>query len=168
MATFTPKAEILVLGIGNTLLRDEGIGVHVIRFLQNCSIPDNVELLDGGTYGFDLLDIICDRKAVILIDAVDVGNPPGTVVCFTSQDILPANVSPISAHNIDFDQVMKMASLLQCAPKKVIIYGIQPASIEAGLLLSPDIATVVPKIASLVIDQLNDLLRSADWKMTET
>jgi len=152
------NTDILILGIGNILLQDEGVGVRVIEYLQTQPVPPNVELIDGGTAGFDLLDIISDRRAIILIDAIDAGHLPGTIVRFAPQDILPANSPQLSAHNIDFAQALKMAALLKCAPQNVVIFGIQPASIEPGLRLTDGIAPLVPKIASLVLDELKTLL----------
>jgi hydrogenase maturation protease len=153
------NAEILILGIGNILLRDEGVGVRVIEYLQTQPADPGVELVDGGTAGFDLLDIISDRKAIILIDAIEAGHPPGTIVRFAPEDLLPSDSPQMSVHNIDFAQALKMAALLKCAPQKVIIFGVQPASIEPGLELTPAIAPLVPKIASLVLDELDALLQ---------
>jgi hydrogenase maturation protease len=153
------KADILILGIGNILLQDEGVGVRVIEYLQTQPTHPGVELLDGGTAGFDLLDIISDRHAIILIDAIDAGHPPGTVVRFAPEDLLPSESPQMSVHNIDFAQALKMAALLKCAPQEVVIFGIQPASIEPGLELTPTIAPLVPKIASLVLDELTRLMR---------
>lgn len=151
------KCDILILGIGNILLQDEGVGVRVIEYLQKQFVPPGVELVDGGTAGFDLLDIVADRQAIILIDAIDAGHKPGTIVRFAPEDILPADSPQLSAHNIDFAQALKMAALLKCAPRKVIIFGIQPASIEPGLELSDTVAPLVPKIASLVLDELDHI-----------
>jgi len=150
--------NILILGIGNILLRDEGVGVRIIEYLQTQPIPPEVELRDGGTAGFDLLDIIADRKAIILIDAIDAGHPPATVVRFAPQDMEPANAPQLSVHNIDFAQALKMASLLKCAPQEVVIFGVQPASIEPGLELTETLAPLVPKIAALVLAELDRLL----------
>lgn len=151
-------APILILGIGNILLQDEGVGVRVIEFLQTQPRLEGVELLDGGTAGFDLLDIIADRKAIIVIDAVDAGHPPGTIVRFVSEDILTTDSPELSAHHIDFAQTLKMAQLLNCAPQKVVIFGIQPASIEPGLNLTPAIASRVPEIASLACKEIQHIL----------
>lgn len=149
--------EILILGIGNILLRDEGIGVHVVEFLQKQTLPHNVEVIDGGTAGFDLLDIISDRRVIILIDAIDAGHPPATIVRFTPEDLQVSNDPQLSVHNIDFAQALKMAAMLGCAPQKVIIFGVQPEIVEPGLILTESIARLVPHIAGLVLDELKTL-----------
>jgi hydrogenase maturation protease len=153
--------EILVLGIGNILLRDEGVGIHVIEYLQKQAIPQNVDVLDGGTAGFDLLDIISDRRVIILIDAIDAGHPPATVVRFTPEDLQVSSDPQLSVHNIDFAQALKMAAMMGCAPHKVIIFGVQPQTVEPGLALTEPIARLVPHIAALVLDELKTLSSTA-------
>ena len=150
--------EILILGIGNILLRDEGAGIAVVNSLQKQNLPDNVEVIDGGTAGFDLLDIIADRKAIILIDAIDAGYPPGTVVRFVADDLKASKNPQLSVHNIDFAQTLYLAGLLGCAPQKVIIFGIQPGSVEPGLNLTELVAGRIFQIAALVREELEVLL----------
>ena len=82
------RRPILVLGIGNILLRDEGVGVRVIERMLKMRLPDNVELVDGGTAGADLLDVLAERKKVIVIDAVQADCEPGTVLKFTADDLV--------------------------------------------------------------------------------
>jgi hydrogenase maturation protease len=149
--------EILILGIGNILLRDEGIGVHVVEHLQKQPLPPNVDVIDGGTAGFDLLDIISDRHIIILIDAIDADYPPATIVRFTPEDLEASTQPQLSAHNIDFTQALKMAAMLNCAPQKVVIFGIQPQSVEPGLNPTEPIAALIPHIAALVLDELKTL-----------
>jgi hydrogenase maturation protease len=150
--------NVLILGIGNILLRDEGVGIAVVEYLQKRTLPENVETMDGGTAGFDLLDIISDRKAIILIDAIDAGHPPGTIVRFVPEDLQTPKDPQLSVHNIDFAQALRMAGLLNCAPQKVVIFGIQPHTVEPGLNLTEFIAGLVPQVAGLVLDELKTLL----------
>ena len=75
-------SKTLILGVGNVLLCDEGIGVRVIEFLQKQTLPDDIELVDGGTAGADLIDILADRETVIIVDAVRSDKPAGTIVRF--------------------------------------------------------------------------------------
>ncbi len=82
------RHPVLVLGIGNILLRDEGVGVRVIEKLQLMDLPDGVEVVDGGTAGADLLDVIAEREKVIVIDATDVNAEPGGIVRFTAAEPL--------------------------------------------------------------------------------
>ena len=94
--------DILILGIGNILLKDEGVGVHVVRRMKEMSFPKNVELLDGGTAGFDLVDFIGGYRKLIVIDAVNGGERPGTIYRLTEENL---NIGPkaiMSFHEIDF------------------------------------------------------------------
>ena len=110
----------LVLGIGNILLSDEGIGVRVIEYLQKCPLPDHVDLVDGGTAGADLIDVLSDRHTVIIVDAADADAPPGTIVRLTPQDWLNEYRPALSLHDLDIPQTLAMTHLLGCAPRNVI------------------------------------------------
>lgn len=134
-----------MLGIGNILLRDEGIGIRVIEELKKYPLPDNVELFDGGTRGADLLDIISGRQKVIIIDAIDGNYEPGTVVCFTLNDLEKSDEFCInSLHNINIPETIAMTRLLGVAPKDIVVVGIQFKSIECGTELSDEVASAIP------------------------
>lgn len=142
----TKRSKTLILGIGNILLGDEGIGVRVIEFLQQQNLFDSADIVDGGTAGADLIDIICDRETLILIDAMDASLPPGTIAKLTPQDLLPDVENHISLHDLNFPQTLKMAQLLGCEPKKVIILAVQPAAMKPSMQLSKEIKAVIPEI----------------------
>ena len=144
------RRPVLVLGIGNILLHDEGIGVYVVEQMQEGGVPDYVELLDGGTAGADLLDHICDRQKVIVVDAVDADIEPGTILRFTSDDLVSNESSSISLHEFGIADTLAMARQLNCSPQEVIVIGIKPKDISPGLGLSEKIASVVPRIIECV------------------
>jgi hydrogenase maturation protease len=144
------RRPVLVLGIGNILLHDEGIGVYVVEQMQKGGVGDYVELLDGGTAGADLLDHICDRQKVIVVDAVDVDIEPGTILRFTSDDLASNTGQSISLHEFGIADTLAMARRLNCAPQEVIIIGIKPKDVTAGLGLSDEIAGIVPRIIECV------------------
>jgi hydrogenase maturation protease len=148
------RSKILILGIGNILLRDEGVGIRVIEYLQQQNIPTDVELLDGGTAGADLLEHICDREMVIVIDAMQADYPPASIVRLAPEDLKPADVPELSLHSLDLQQTLAMADLLGCPPKEVVIFGIQPEKVECGMELTSAIQAVVPKAAKLVLDEI--------------
>jgi hydrogenase maturation protease len=151
---FIERAKILILGIGNILLRDEGVGVRVIEYLQQREIPNDVELLDGGTAGADLLEHICGREKVIVIDAMQADYPPATIVRLTPKDLVPADVPQLSMHSLDLPQTLVMADLLGCPAKEVVIFAIQPEKVECGMELTPAIQAVVPQAAQLVLEEI--------------
>jgi len=147
------QKEILILGVGNLLLKDEGVGVHVVKRLEDINLPSYVEVLDGGTLGLDLLFYIEGRKKVIVIDAVKAGGSPGTIYRFADSDIeAKANIS-FSAHHIDFMDVLKTAHFLGRNPEITFI-GIEPKNISEGLKLSPEIEGKIPKVIDLVMREI--------------
>lgn len=148
----TPRKKTLILGIGNILLRDEGIGVRVIEFLQKQIVPGDVELVDGGTAGADLIDILADRQTVIIVDAVRSEKPPGTLLRITPDDLALQQDNSLSLHDLDIPQTLVMTKMLHCAPHHVICFGVVPECIEPGMTLSPTLAPLVGKIAQKVLE----------------
>jgi hydrogenase maturation protease len=145
---------VLILGIGNILLKDEGIGVHVANKLKELSLPPEVEVMDGGTMGIDLLFYIEDRKKVIVIDTVKAGEPPGTMYRFTDKDLSFKKNFLRTAHGIDFADVVRTAANLGTKPEEVVFIGIEPEDMNEGLELSSLIAERVPVLIDLVMKEL--------------
>lgn len=148
------RPKTLILGVGNILLCDEGIGVRVIEFLQKHTLSDDIEIVDGGTAGADLIDILADRETVIIVDAVCLDKPAGTIMELTPDDLMPQKESPLSLHDLDIPQTLKMTGVLGCAPQKVICFGIVPELTKPGMELSKTIAPLVPIIAKCVMDAI--------------
>ncbi len=143
-------APILVLGIGNILLRDEGVGVRVIEALADASLPAGVETLDGGTSGADLLDAIADRRRLIVVDAVDAKAAPGSVLRFTPDELAADDTRTVSLHEFGLLETLAAARRLGCAPAEVVILGVQPKVVAAGLELSAEVAAAVPGVIERV------------------
>lgn len=152
----SPRSPVLVLGVGNILLSDEGVGVRVIETMEGRELPDNVELFDGGTASVDLLDSLTNRDKVIIIDAVKGGNEPGTLYRFTPADITVQRQSLTSLHQISLLETLTMATCLGCAPREVVIFGIEPKEVGWGMELSPEVAVVVPTVIQLVLAELGN------------
>ncbi|MEW6570585.1 MAG: HyaD/HybD family hydrogenase maturation endopeptidase [Nitrospirota bacterium] len=148
------KKPVLILGIGNLILRDEGFGVHVIQKMMDVSLPPDVEVMDGGTMGIDLLYYIEGRKKVIVIDVVKADSPPGTLYRFTGEDIEYHKEMLRSAHEIDFSYVLKTAEHLGNEPDEVIFIGITPQEIDAGIGLSPALEEKIPQVIELVMREI--------------
>lgn len=147
------RADILVLGIGNILLQDEGIGVRVIEHLKGHPLPENVELVDGGTAGADLIDVLADRRAVIIVDAIDYDVPAGTFFRTTPDHWLPSE-NALSLHNLDIRQTLAMTQLLGCAPEKVTCFGIVPETIKPGLNLSHTLNSRISSITNYILEEI--------------
>jgi hydrogenase maturation protease len=150
MAETSTKTPILVLGIGNILLRDEGVGVHTVRAMASTPLPDGVELLDGGTAGADLLDSISDRDTLIVVDTLDADVPSGTILRLQPQDLADSSSESISLHEFGIAETLRMASQLNCGPRHVAIIAIKPKDIRCGLELSPQMKQWMPRIIDAV------------------
>ncbi|MBL7146939.1 MAG: HyaD/HybD family hydrogenase maturation endopeptidase [Phycisphaerae bacterium] len=157
MSAALSRCPVLVLGIGNILLRDEGVGVRVIEQMQKMHLPDEVELVDGGTAGADLLDVLAERRKVIVIDAVQADCEPGTVLRFTADDLVRPDGVGMSLHELGLGEALTMAMQLGCAPEDVVVFGIKPKDIECGLELSEEIVSSVPKVIKLVLEEIKKL-----------
>ncbi|MGB2807133.1 MAG: HyaD/HybD family hydrogenase maturation endopeptidase [Sedimentisphaerales bacterium] len=148
------RRPILILGIGNILLRDEGVGVRVIEQMQKIPLPDDVELVDGGTAGADLLDVLAERKKVIVIDAVQADCEPGIVLRFSADDLTRPNGNGMSLHELGLGEALTMTKQLGCEPKEVVVFGIKPMDISCGLELSEEISSSVLKVVDLVLAEI--------------
>ncbi len=148
-----PK-PILILGIGNILLRDEGVGVHAVNRIKESDLPPHVELMDGGTMGLNLLYHIEGRKKVIVIDTVLTDDPPGTIYRFTDESLHYNRPALRTAHGIDFTDVIKTAELLGTKPEEIVFIGIRPESIDEGLDLTPTIEKRVPVLIKMVMREI--------------
>ena len=147
--------QTLILGVGNLLMSDEGVGVHVIqRLVADYQLPEEVQVLDGGTLGMDLLYYLEGAENLILIDAVETRKDPGTLVRLEGDDV-PAFLSlKMSPHQIGVPDMLAAAKLKDVFPKRLILWGVQPELLEIGLDLSPIVAAQVDTIIQQVLEQL--------------
>jgi hydrogenase maturation protease len=154
----TDNKPILILGIGNILLKDEGIGVHVANILKDMPMPPDVEVMEGGTMGIDLLFYIEGRKKVIVVDTVKAGGAPGTMYRFTDKDLGVKKEFLRTAHGIDFSDVVRTARNLGTKPEEIVFIGIEPEDMNnAGLELSALITSRIPAIIELVLKEIEGM-----------
>lgn len=147
--------DILVLGIGNVLLTDEGVGVRTLKELERrFSFPANVELLDGGTAGIELLRHIRNRDCLIIIDAMKSGQVPGTIVRVAGEDVPAAFRTRISPHQLGLSDLLAAAMLTDELPKNLILFGVEPESIDIGLDLTETVEANLGKLIEAVADEL--------------
>jgi hydrogenase maturation protease len=152
------RCPILVLGIGNILLRDEGVGVRVVERLQQMDLSALVEVVDGGTAGADLLNIIAERQKVIVVDAVDIADAdiePATILRFDGDELARSDTPDISLHDLGIAETLAMTKMLGCAPESVVFIGVKPADLQPGLELSKPIANAMEKIIKRVLDEIS-------------
>ena len=151
----TNKRRVVVIGLGNPLMGDDGLGLAVLEELRSGSaLPANVELVDGGTWGLNLLPIIEDADELILIDAIDVGEAPGTFVRL-EHDRLPRYLATkISPHQVDLRDVLGLAELRGTLPADTVALGLQPESVEMRSSLSDTVRCRVNTLAAAVVEEL--------------
>jgi hydrogenase maturation protease len=149
---------VLVLGIGNILLRDEGIGPRFIKEMRNCPLPDQTELLDGGTAGAALLEFISDREKLVVIDAVEAGAKPGSIVKIDAKDLPKQPADRFSLHQFGLLDTLATAEKLGRAPKQTVIIGVQPRDLAAGTELSAELSAAMPRIKKLVLEEIDTAL----------
>jgi hydrogenase maturation protease len=147
--------QTLILGVGNLLMSDEGLGVHVIQQLvRDYQLPEQVQVLDGGTLGMDLLYYLEGAENLLLIDAVETGEAPGTLVRL-EDDQVPAFLSiKISPHQLGVPDMLAAAKLKDVYPQRIVLWGVQPELLELGLDLSPTVAAKVEPIIESILAQL--------------
>ena len=140
--------RVVVLGLGNSLLADDGVGVQAIRQLRAEPADATVEWVDGGTMNFTLLQYLEDAPAMIVIDAANFDAPPGTVRVFEGEDMDRAVTGGRrnSVHEAGLADLMAMARLKDCLPERRALITVQPQRIDWGETLSPPVAQALPGI----------------------
>jgi hydrogenase maturation protease len=154
IASTASRSPVLVMGIGNILLRDEGVGIRVIEAMRGMSLPPGVELVDGATGGLDLIDVVSGRRKLIVIDAADGDYKPGSIFRLSPEDLAPAGEGSIPQHEMGLLETLKAVAQIGSSPEEVVIFGIQPEVIAWGLDLSDELAAVVPRVIELVLKEL--------------
>jgi hydrogenase maturation protease len=150
--------RILVMGVGNPLMRDDGIGPRVVEMLlAGYEFPQNVEIVDAGTMSYMILDLFREIDRLIIIDAVrETGHPAGTVMKMTPEEIAP-NQQPHSMHDIALIDILQAADLMGSAPQAVCV-AVQIEAIEDWVLeLSAPVEAALPIAVAAVLDELEAL-----------
>jgi hydrogenase maturation protease len=146
----------LVLGLGNILLADEGVGVRVIQRLQALyRFPEETQVMDGGTLGLDLLPYVEDTDRLVVVDAVDMRAEPGTVVRIENEEVPTFLSIKVSPHQMGLADILSAARLLGRCPKDLVLWGIQPGVIKAALELSPPVGAQVDILVDGVLADLS-------------
>jgi len=147
--------SILVLGIGNLIMSDDGIGVRVVQRLSACfRFPAGVTMLDGGTLGLDLLPQLEGVESLLVVDAVDIGKAPGTLARLSGDDVPIVLETKVSPHQMGLKDLLAVAMLQGFAPHEMVLWGVQPEKIEMGLDLSPAVAEALDPLTENVLTEL--------------
>ncbi len=149
------EPKVTLIGLGNILMRDEGVGVHAARYIEaNFEIPPGLEVVDGGTAGLDLLPYIENRDRVLIVDAVNFRKEPGYIGVLMNQEIPALFAKKDSLHHLGLMDVLAAAQLLGVAPKEICLIGIQPRAIETGLDLTDTIQARLSALVARIMAQL--------------
>lgn len=150
--------SILVLGLGNILLMDEGIGVRAVEaFEREWEAPEGVVVLDGGTAGMDLLDSLAGYEHLIVVDAVKTGAPPGTVVVLKGEEVPAWFRGKLSPHQLGLSDLLAVLTLQDEAPKTVTLIGCVPFALGTGLDLSEEATACIPPMVDHIVRELTAL-----------
>lgn len=143
-----------VIGIGNILRKDDGVGVHVIKELEKQLDNSFVELVDGGTSTLDMLGYFLDYDKVVVIDCLRAGYEPGTIYKIKTEEIKDYNKENLSIHDVQILDVVKIANMFGKHPQ-VMIFGVEPKEISFDLEISDTIKNKIPEVVNLVKLELN-------------
>jgi hydrogenase maturation protease len=146
--------NIAIIGIGNILLKDDGIGVHTINELKKENLGSTVTLIDGGTSTFDMLPYFTDYKNIIIIDALRSELTPGTIYKILPSDLLNYKKENLSLHDVQIFDILKIANLMGSTPD-VVIYGVEPYDLSEGLGISDTIKTIIPNLIELIKNEIS-------------
>ena len=147
----------LVIGLGNILLKDEGVGVRCVEYLTSKGLAKNAKLVDGATLGVDLLEETKGFDRVVLVDAVDMGKEPGHIASFDAERLLETPGSEkFSLHEIGLIDVVHLGKKLGYDLSRVRIVGIQPEDISRGDFLTETIKEKLPHLAEKVLSELGE------------
>lgn len=149
------QPETLILGLGNPLRGDDGIGPRVVGELIRCGLPHRVTALDGGTGGLDLLRVLEGRERVVIVDAADVGQEPGQFVRFRPhQARLVGAEDGFSLHEAGLSEVLALAGALGQTLPDLVVFGVQPADVGWRDGLSPPVESALPALVDAVLNEL--------------
>jgi hydrogenase maturation protease len=148
----------LVLGIGNVLLTDEGVGIRALKELERRFVfSGDVELLDGGTSGIELLRHIQRKDNLIIIDAMTCDQPPGTIYRLENQEVPAVFRTRISPHQLGLSDLLAAAMLTDDLPKNLVLFGVEPESVDIGLELTTSVENSLGRLITSVVEELRKM-----------
>ncbi len=151
--------KVRVVGIGNLVMQDDGLGPHFIKYLESAGdIPPEVELIDGGTHSYDLVEFFAEADSIIIVDALKFEEEPGTIYRAPLKELRNDLVNEAkSVHELNFIDAVKMVNMLGYDPE-VIVFGVEPKTIDVSIELSPEVEAKLPRLAELVKAEIKRML----------
>lgn len=151
MSITLPAPQLLILGLGNVLCADDGLGVEaVLRLHRDYRLPEGVQALDGGTLGLSLLGYLAEAPRVILVDAVRTGDAPGAAVRLAGEEVAPAVRERLSVHQVGVSDLLDGLRLIDAYPQVMVLLGVVPARLDLGLERSPEVTAALPGLVRRV------------------
>jgi len=148
------SSDTVVVGVGNSILSDDGIGVHAARLLESDPrLPPSVTILDGGTIGLELLPYVSDASRVLFLDAVNSDSAPGTLARMTGKELL-GTAGGCSAHQMGVADLIAALFLVAGIPQEIVVLGVQPACTDWGTTLTPNVAAALGPLVEAAMAQL--------------
>ena len=147
--------SIVVIGLGNVLLSDEGLGVRAVEALEHLyELPDTVEVIDGGTSAMDLLNPLSENDHVIIADSVKTGAPPCTLVRLAGDEVPKFFQTKISPHQIGLSDLLALLTVQGEAPENITIIGMVPQSLETRIGLTEGVQKNLPELVQMLVKEL--------------
>ena len=148
---------VTILGLGNILMSDEGVGVHTVNeFQKRYTVPEYVEIVDGGAAGLDLIPFIEGREKVLMVDAVNFDQDPG-FIGILENDAIPVRITEkASMHHLGLMDVLSIVRMSGNMPKELCLIGIQPKSLELGLDMTREIWDKQEALIEQVVEKLRE------------
>ena len=147
------RPRTIIIGVGNLLQKDDGIGIHTVKALQKMQLPDGVITIDGGTSP-DIIACTRGGDKLIIIDAARAGGEPGAIYRFQPGDLEDEAGAALSVHEIGVAQNLKLMSLSGNEPAETVIIGVEPKEIDWGTGLSPELEEKIPEIIAVVLEEI--------------
>lgn len=155
MPTAEPRAGDVVVGLGNPIMGDDGLGLAALeRLREEWEIPAAVELVDGGTWGMTLLPLLESAARVLFLDAIRTGRPVGTPVALAGAEIPRQAALKVSQHQIDLREVLAVAEFRGTLPPEMVAVGLEPHTFELGDPMTPAVADNIDHVVEMAVDQL--------------
>ncbi len=149
--------KVLILGLGNVLMSDDGFGPRLIEMLRRrLDFPPEVVLVDGGTLGLDLLPFLEEAQQLILLDAMNLGAPPGSVFRLAAEEVPRALGAKVSVHQAGVQDLLAVAELLGHLPTEMVLVGVQPGALDVGLSLTPPVESALGGAGVAVAEVLRE------------
>ena len=147
--------QIVLIGVGNILLTDEGLGVHVVKDLkESFAFTPAITIIDGGTMGMELLTYMRGMKKILLVDAINGGEPPGTVYEFPHKELEQYFTEHISVHEVGMQDILRIRAIQEEPLEDAVVIGVEPESLEIGFEPSEVVQQALPEVKDRVLNVL--------------